>query len=99
MNDFKPLVIEGTAPVAAQGTAFAQKKQGPGTGGTDPDKEWNYNKEYFKDKEFHNCGKKGHPSRCCTQKKKAPAGLGDDKSISSSKSSKSIKSLTKQSRH
>jgi hypothetical protein len=32
MNDFKPLVIEGTAPVAAQGTAFAQKKQGPGTG-------------------------------------------------------------------
>jgi len=34
MNDFKPLVIEGTAPVAAQGTAFAQKKQGPGTGRT-----------------------------------------------------------------
>ena len=27
MNDFKPLVIKGTAPVAAQGTAFAQKKQ------------------------------------------------------------------------
>jgi len=96
MNDFKPLVIEGTAPVAAQGTAFAQKKQGPGTGGTDPDKEWNYNKEYFKDKECHNCGKKRHPLRCCTQKKKAPAGLGDDKSTSSSKSSKSIKSLTKQ---
>jgi hypothetical protein len=36
MNDFKPLVIEGTAPVAAQGTAFAQKKQGPGTGRTIP---------------------------------------------------------------
>jgi len=35
MNDFKPLVIEGTAPVAAQGTAFAQKK-GPGTGGQIP---------------------------------------------------------------
>ena len=96
MNDFKPLVIEGTAPVAAQGTAFAQKKQGPGTGGTDPGKECNYNKEYFKDKECHNCGKKGHPSRCCTQKKKAAAGSGDDKSTSSSKSSKSIKSLTKQ---
>jgi len=25
MNDVKPLVIEGTAPVAAQGTSFAQK--------------------------------------------------------------------------
>jgi len=58
--------------------------------------ECNYNKEYFKDKECHNCEKKGHPLRCCTQKKKAPAGLGDDKSTSSSKSSKSIKSLTKQ---
>jgi hypothetical protein len=98
MNDFKPLVIKGTAPVAAQGTAFAQKKQGPGTGGTDPGTECNYNKEYFKDKECHNCGKKGHPARCCCcpQKKKASAGSGDEKSTSSSKSSKSIKSLTKQ---
>ncbi len=84
MNDFKPLVIEGTAPVAAQGTAFAQKK-GPGTGKTDPGAECNYNKEYFKDKECHNCGKKGHPARCCTQKKKASAGSGDDKSTSSSR--------------
>ena len=75
MNDFKPLVIEGTAPVAAQGTAFALKK----TGETDSGTEYNYNKEYFKDKECHNCGKKGHPARCCTQKKKAPAGSGDDK--------------------
>jgi hypothetical protein len=95
MNDFKPLVIEGTAPVAAQGTAFAQKK-GPGTVGTNPGTECNYNKEYFKDKECHNCGKKGHPARCCTQKKKASDGSGDDKSTSSNKSSKSIKSLTKQ---
>ena len=93
MNDFKPLVIEGTAPVAAQGTAFAQKA---GTGGTDPGTECNYNKEFFKDKECHNCGKKGHPSRCCPQKKKASAGSGDEKSTLSSKSSKSIKSLTKQ---
>ena len=97
MNDFKPLVIEGTAPVAAQGTAFVQKKQGPRTVGTDAGTECNYNKEYFKDKECHNCGKKGHPARCCTRKKKkASAGSGDDKSTSSSKSSKSIKSLTKQ---
>ncbi len=28
MNDFKSLVIKGTAPVAAQGTAFAQKQKG-----------------------------------------------------------------------
>ncbi len=42
MNDFKPLVIEGTSLVAAQGTAFAQKKQ---TGETDHGKECNYNKE------------------------------------------------------
>ncbi len=61
MNDFKPLVIKGTAPVAAQGTALAQKKQGPRTGGTDPGTECNYNKEYFKDKECHNCGKKDIP--------------------------------------
>jgi hypothetical protein len=97
MNDFKPLVIEGTAPVAAQGTAFAQKKQqGAGTGGSDAGTECNYNKEYFKDKECHNCGKKGHPSRCCPQKKKAPAGSDDDKSTLSTKSSKSIKLLMKQ---
>jgi hypothetical protein len=27
MNDFKPLVVEATAPVASQGTAFSQKQQ------------------------------------------------------------------------
>jgi hypothetical protein len=27
MNDFKPLIIKGTAPVAAQGTAFSQKRK------------------------------------------------------------------------
>jgi hypothetical protein len=88
MNDFKPLVIENAAPLAAQGTAFAQKKK---TDGADTGKECNYNKEYFKDLECHNCGKKGHPARCCTQKKKetkkASAGSGDDKSTSSGKSS------------
>jgi hypothetical protein len=66
MNDFKPLIIEGTAPVAAQGTAFAQKQKGAGTPATGT--ECTYNKEYFSDKECHNCGKKGHPSRCCPQK-------------------------------
>jgi hypothetical protein len=70
INDFKPLVIKATASVASQGTAtaFAQKQQkGAGTPGGGS--ECSYNKEYFADKECHNCGKKGHPTRCCTQKK------------------------------
>ena len=67
MNDFKPLIIEGPAPVAAQGTAFVQKQKGAGTPATGT--ECNFNKEYFADKECHTCGKKGHPARCCPQKK------------------------------
>ncbi len=67
MNDFKPLVIKATAPVASQGTAFAQKQQkGAGTPGGGS--EYSYNKEYFADKECHNCGKKGLPARYCSQK-------------------------------
>jgi len=94
MNDFKPLIIEGPAPVAAQGTAFAQKQKGAGTPviGT----ECTYNKEYFADKECHTCGKKGHPARCCPKKGKAKKDSEDDKSVSSSKSTKTIKSLAKQ---
>ena len=49
MNDFKSLVIEGTAPVAAQGTAFAQKQKGAVTPATGT--KCNYNNEYFADKE------------------------------------------------
>jgi hypothetical protein len=96
MNDFKLLVVEATALVASQGTAFAQKQQkGAGTpGGSN---ECSYNKEYFADKECHNCGKKGHPAKCCTQKKgKTKKGTDDVKLVSSSKSDKTIKSLTKQ---
>jgi hypothetical protein len=92
MNNFKPLVIEGAALVAAQSTAFAhkQKQKVAGT----PTTECNYNKEYFTDKECHNCGKKGHPSRCSTNKKgKAKEDTEDNKSVLSLKS---IKSLTKQ---
>jgi len=86
MNDFKPLVVEATAPVASQGTAFAQKQKekGAGTpakGGTD---ECNYNKEYFADKECHTCGKKGHPARCCPQTKKKTKKGTDEASVSSS---------------
>ncbi len=34
MNDFKPLIVKATVPVASQGTAFAQKQQkGAGTPG------------------------------------------------------------------
>ncbi len=54
-------------------------------------------KEYFADKECHTCGKKEHPERCCPQKKdKAKKDSEDDKSVSSNKSAKTIKSLTKQ---
>jgi hypothetical protein len=45
MNNFNPLVIKGAAPVAAQGTAFAQKQKQKVAG--TPATECNYNKEYF----------------------------------------------------
>ncbi len=81
---------------ASQGTAFAQKQQ-KGNGNLGGSNECTYNKEYFADRECHNCGKKGHPARCCTQKKgKTKKGTDDVKSVSSSKSDKTIKSLTKQ---
>jgi hypothetical protein len=92
MNNFKPLVIKGAAPVAVQGTAFSQKQKQKVAG--TPTTECNYNKEYFADKECHNCGKKGHPARYYTNKKgKAQKDSEDNKSVSSSKL---IKSLTKQ---
>jgi len=95
MNDFKPLVIKGTPPVAAQGTAFAQKQKGAGTLATG--NECNYNQEYFADMECHTCGKKGHQARCCPEKKgKTKKDTDDKKSVSSAKSTKTTKSLTKQ---
>ncbi len=96
MNNFKPLAIKATALVASQGTAFAQKQQkGAGTPGGGS--ECSDNKEYFANKECHNCSKKGHPTRCCTQKKgKTKKGTDDEKLVLSSKSNTTIKSLTKQ---
>jgi hypothetical protein len=85
MNNFKPLVIKGAAPVAAQGTAFNQKQKQKvaGTLAT----ECNYSKEYFSHEECHNCNKKEHPARYCTSKKgKAKKDSEDNKSVSSSKS-------------
>ncbi len=46
MNDFKPLVVKATAPVASQGTAFAQKQQ-KGAGTLGGSSECSYNEEYF----------------------------------------------------
>ncbi len=84
--------MRGAALVAAQGTAFAQKQKQKVAG--TPVTECNYNKEYFANKECHNCSKKGHPARCCTNKKgMTKKDSEDDKSISSLKL---IKSLTKQ---
>jgi hypothetical protein len=42
------MVIKGAAPVAAQGTAFAQKQKQKVAG--TPATECNYNKEYFANK-------------------------------------------------
>jgi hypothetical protein len=56
MNDFKPLVVQATALVASQGTAFAQKQQ-KGAGTLGGGNECSYDKEYFANKECHNCGK------------------------------------------
>ncbi len=88
------MIIEGATLVAAQGTAFAQKQKQKQKVAGAPATECNYDKGYFADKECHNCGKKGHPARCCTNKKgKVKKDSEDDKSVSSSKL---IKSLTKQ---
>ncbi len=87
MNDFKPLIVKGTTPVAAQGTAFAQKQKGAGTPATSM--EGTHNKEYFADKECHTCGKKGHAQK----KVKAKKDSEDNKLVSSDKSAKTIKSL------
>ncbi len=67
-----------------------QKQKVAGT----PATEFNYNKKFFADKECHNCGKRGHPAKFCTNKKgKEKKDSEDDKSALSYKS---IKSLTKQ---
>ncbi len=81
-EQLQALVVKDAAPVAAQGTAFAQKQKQkvawtPATKG-------NYNKEYFADKECHNCSKKGHPARYCPKKKgMKKKDSEDDKSVSS----------------
>jgi hypothetical protein len=91
MNNFKPLVIKDAALVAAQGTALAQKQKQKVAG--TPATECTYNTEYFTDKECHNCGKKGHSARYCTNKKdKGKEDSEDNKSVLSLKP---IKSLTK----
>jgi hypothetical protein len=94
MNDFKPLIIKGTAPVAAQGTALPRSR-----------KELEHRLPALSAPIIrntlltcHNCGKLGHPSRCCPQMKrgKAKKDSEDNKLVSSNKSAKTIKSLSKQ---
>ena len=78
-------------PTGSEGLAFAQK------GGKTPGNS-NSNKDYWKDKECYNCGKKGHPANKCPDSKKGSKNSkhGDDASRSSksSKTSKA-KSITK----
>ncbi len=95
MNNFKPLVIKGAALVAAQGKAFAQKQKQKVAG--TPATECTYNKEFFANKECHNCGKKGHPASCCTNKKgKAKKDSEENKSVFSSNSIKSSNQNSKE---
>jgi hypothetical protein len=91
-KQFQAICHQGGCSGSSPGYSIYPEAEAKGS--RDTATECNYNKEYFADKECQNCGKKGHPARCCTNKKgKAKRGSKDDKSVSSSKS---IKSLTKQ---
>jgi hypothetical protein len=69
MNNFKPLVIKGADLVAAQSTAIVQKQKQKQMVARTLATKGNYNKEHFTNKDCHNCGTKGHPARCCPNKK------------------------------
>ena len=82
----KPTVV-----ATSEGTAFAQKgKKGDAQkkSGND-DAKFEFDKEFYKDKECFRCGKKGHPKAACTVKLTAS---DDDKSVKSSSSNKSSSS-------
>ena len=77
----KPAVV-----ATSEGTAFAQKgKKGDAKkkSGNDDPSNFEFNKEFYKDKECFRCGKKGHPKKACTAKLTA---TDDDKSVKSSTS-------------
>ena len=72
----------------SEGTAFAQKikKGGAKKSGADDPKTFEFDKDFYKDKECFRCGKKGHPKAACTVKLNKTA--DDEKSSKSSTSSK-----------
>ena len=74
-------------PTESEGAVFVQKggKHGNKDGPKKP-----FDKEYWKDKDCWNCGKKGHPSLHC----KKPKADDDDKSLASATAS--IKKMTKE---
>ncbi len=78
----------------SEGTAFAQgrtkKKMKKNKNDTDP-KNVKYDKEFYKDKDYFRCGKKGHPKVACTVKM-VPA--DEEKSTKPASSTKLVSSKT-----
>ncbi len=77
-----------TAITTSEGTAFVQSGKMRKKGDKDAVKSKaakdpkDYDREWWKDKEYYRCGKKGHPAAACTVK---PPSDDDDKSSCSSK--------------
>jgi hypothetical protein len=82
-----------TSVTQSEGTAFAQKDNKKGKSkkaeAADP-KKVEYDKEFYRDKEYFRCGKKGYPKATCTVEMIA---ADDDKSTKSTASK--ISTLTK----
>ena len=77
-------------PAASEGNSFFQKGKQKGQGGGKK----HFDEEFFKDKNCHKCGKKGHPKWACEEEKpKKPKknSKSDDDQSRSSKGSKSSK--------
>jgi hypothetical protein len=92
-----------TRVTQSQGTSFAQRS---GRGGFNSSNEKNgkscepstYDKNYWKDKEWQKCHKKGHPATHCPKKPNGPGKDDDDTSSASTaisvlKMKKDIKSM------
>jgi hypothetical protein len=91
----KPMVV-----TQSEGTTFAQnnnnkiniKNNNKNNKNDDDPKNFEYDKDFYKDKEFFRCGKKGHPKAACTVKMVA---ADDDKSTKLSPSKGPLKEVGK----
>jgi hypothetical protein len=75
---------------SSEGSSFAQKGGRGGRGGKGQ-ATTTFDKEYWKDKTYFNCGEKGHPSLSCTK----AAVANDDDSASIAQSIKKLAKDTK----